>query len=73
MIYYPYINLDLLRTYAVCFYGKIDQYRDVMRNAVKNYDGPLRCNMSWNCNDDAFFIILTTMTKWFAVLATQTE
>lgn len=57
MAEYPYIDLDLLRDYAVCFYGKVVEYRPAMRNAVKNYDGLLHCDMNWWCGDDTKYYI----------------
>lgn len=49
---YPYVDLDLLRTYAL----KIDHWSrtmvDTMKYSVRCYTGILRCDMKWNCDKD---------------------
>ncbi len=47
---YPYINLDLLKEYAVFFHGDIDKWANTMQHAVDVYDGEkhLLCNVTWD-------------------------
>ena len=47
---YPYIDLDLLKEYTVCFHGDIDKWAAAMQYAVDVYDGEkyLQCYMCWD-------------------------
>lgn len=47
---YPYINLDLLKEYAVFFHGDIGKWAATMQHAVDAYDGEksLQCYMCWD-------------------------
>ena len=55
---YPYVDLDLLREYAL----KIDYWSrsmvDAMRYSVSWYTdtGLLRCDKNWNCNKSLYYI-----------------
>ena len=43
---YPYINLDLLKEYAVCFYGHVSEWANTLRHAVRVHDGEsFQCRM----------------------------
>lgn len=54
---YPYVDLDLLREYAL----KIDRWScdmvNTMRCAVRPYTGILRCDMKWNCDKAVYYIV----------------
>lgn len=56
MLEYPYVDLDLLRTYAL----KIDRWSCDMVNAMKcavlSYTGILRCDKNWNCHKSVYYI-----------------
>ncbi len=58
---YPYVDLDLLRTYAL----KIDHWSrtmvDTMKYSVRCYTGLLRCDMKWNCDKAVYYIVQNTM------------
>lgn len=60
---YPYVDLDLLREYAL----KIDYWSrsmvDTMRYSVSWYTdaGLLRCDMKWNCDNAVYYIVQNTM------------
>lgn len=58
---YPYINLDLLQEYAVCFYGHVSEWASTMRHAVSFYDGePFNCFMAWRCLDNDCYYLRNT-------------
>ena len=58
---YPYVDLDLLRTYAL----KIDHWSrtmvDTMNYSVRCYTGLLSCGMKWNCDKAVYYIVKNTM------------
>lgn len=53
---YPYVDLDLLREYAL----EIDRWSSDMVNAMKcavrSYTGILRCDKNWNCGNSVYYI-----------------
>ena len=53
---YPYVDLDLLRTYAL----RIDYWSrsmvDAMKISVRCYTGTLRCDKNWNANCAFYYI-----------------
>lgn len=53
---YPYVDLDLLREYAL----KIDRWScdmvNTMRCAVRSYTGILRCYKNWNSDKTVYYI-----------------
>lgn len=53
---YPYVDLDLLRTYAL----RIDYWSrsmvDAMKCAVRSYKGILGCVKNWNCGKSVYYI-----------------
>lgn len=58
---YPYINLDLLKEYAVCFYGHVSEWANTMRHAVRVHDGEsFQCRMVWNCLSDGCYFLRKT-------------
>lgn len=56
MLEYPYVDLDLLRTYAL----KIDRWSldmvNTMKCAVRSYTGILYCVKNWNCGESVYYI-----------------
>lgn len=58
---YPYVDLDLLREYAL----KIDHWSrtmvDTMKYSVRCYTGLLSCDMKWNCDEAVYYIVQNTM------------
>ena len=58
---YPYINLDLLKEYAVCFYGHCREWANRMLHAVGVHDGEsFQCCMEWNCLSDGSYFLRKT-------------
>lgn len=53
---YPYVDLDLLREYAL----KIDRWSldmvNTMKCTVRSYTGILRCDKNWNCDESVYYI-----------------
>lgn len=53
---YPYVDLDLLREYAL----KIDHWSrtmvDTMKYSVRCYTGLLSCDKNWNCDKSVYYI-----------------
>lgn len=53
---YLYVDLDLLRTYAL----KIDRWSldmvNAMKCAVRSYKGILGCDKNWNCGKSVYYI-----------------
>lgn len=59
---YPYINLDLLKEYAVCFYGHVREWANTMRHAVRVHDGEsFQCRMDWDCLSDGSYFLRKTV------------
>lgn len=56
MAEYPYVDLDLLREYAL----KIDYWSrdmvDTMKCSVYWYTGLLHCDKRWNCDEAVYYI-----------------
>ena len=56
MLEYPYVDLDLLRTYALWIDHWSKSMVDTMRYAVRCYTGILRCDKNWNANSAFYYI-----------------
>lgn len=62
---YPYVDLDLLRTYAL----RIDYWSrsmvDAIEHSVRCYTGTLHCEKRWNATGAAYYIEFDRMECCF--------
>lgn len=53
---YPYVDLDLLREYALQIGYWSRSMVDTMKYSVRCYTGLLSCDMKWNCDNAVYYI-----------------
>lgn len=58
---YPWVDLDLLREYALQIGYWSRSMVDTMKYSVRCYTGLLSCDMKWNCDEAVYYIVQNTM------------